>query len=69
MVSELPCISEFLLKDTLSFLSNEVIISWKQEMKKKEEEEERTCRSYSESFDIINIVPNYWFDPCQSQNG
>ena len=35
MVSELPCISEFLLKDTLSFLSNEVIISWKQEMKKK----------------------------------
>lgn len=68
MVSELPCISEFLLKDTLSFLSNEVIISWKQEMKKKEEEE-RTCRSYSESFDIINIVPNYWFDPCQSHNG
>ena len=40
MVSELPCISEFFLKDTLSFLSDEVIMSWKQKRKKKKEEEE-----------------------------
>ena len=41
VVSELPCISEFLLRDTLSFLSDEVIISWKQEMKKKKKKKKK----------------------------
>lgn len=69
MVSELPCISEFFLKDTLSFLSDEVIMSWKQKRGKKKKKKKRTYRTYSEKLSIINIGPNYWFDPCRSQNG